>query len=120
MKVAFIILEFSIVLFIVYLIVTQIMWPAVRGTMLFPMFRKEQKIRNDMLDLNQKMQEMELADAYEQRRREYFGTSTEEETDMAQAAAIAKKAGSKEPFNDEQWTKTQPIKVDIKLDEEPK
>lgn len=89
MKTVFFVGEGVFIALILYFIFTQLMLPALRGTSLFPYFRKEGKIREEIVDLNQEKHEAELRDELEQRRREWFGTTTKEATDAAEATAAS-------------------------------
>lgn len=41
-------------------IVTQILWPAMKGTALFPVFRRERRIRSEIVEAAQEREEREL------------------------------------------------------------
>lgn len=72
-------IELGMIVALTFLVVSQILVPAVRGTRLFPIFRKEHTLKEEVLDLNQEKYEAELADAIEQRKHEWFGTRDEKE-----------------------------------------
>lgn len=52
--------EFVLVFFGILFIVTQMIIPAIRGTASFPMFHKEQKLVNELVDVNQQQREQAL------------------------------------------------------------
>ena len=53
-------LDLIIVSIVVYLFLTQLLLPVIRGTKIFPMFRKEGKLRSQVTDVNQKILEKGL------------------------------------------------------------
>lgn len=53
---------------IVYVIASQVLLPAVRGTKLFPWFRRETKLLAKIAEANQEIREKELADVLKQHR----------------------------------------------------
>lgn len=49
-----------------YLIVTQLLIPGVNGTMLFPLFKKQQVLTNKLIEQNQEFVDQRLAKAIEE------------------------------------------------------
>ena len=92
MKFAFVLFEATLIVGLLYVIISQILLPGLRGTRLWPAFRREHRLKEQVIDLNQQRQEDEIADELEARRREWYGTTTQAETDAAQAADQAAKA----------------------------
>ena len=45
---------------VIYLFVFQMVVPTIRGTKIFPMFRREKKLRSEMVNVNQKILEKDL------------------------------------------------------------
>lgn len=62
----FALIEFILLCVIAWVVVTQVLWPAVRGKRLFPMFRTEQKLKSVLVDQEQEFAEQRIAKAIEQ------------------------------------------------------
>lgn len=58
----FALLELASILLLLYFIYSQILQPAIRGTKLFPFFRKEHNIQEEIEDVRQSIHEKELAE----------------------------------------------------------
>ena len=56
----FILLEFVMYVFIMYIVFTQILLPAARGTKMFPFFRREQKLNARIDEAQQSLYEKDL------------------------------------------------------------
>jgi len=52
--------EFAVCVTVMILIVTQMLVPSLKGTKMFPMFQKEQKIQSEIRELNQESSEVDL------------------------------------------------------------
>jgi hypothetical protein len=57
----FIVLDICFTSIALYLFVTQMVLPTIRGTKWFPMFKKEAKLASELVDVNQKVVEKDLA-----------------------------------------------------------
>lgn len=55
------VIEIVFVFFAVILIATQILWPTVCGTLLFPLFRKTGKLEHDLAEANQEQTDLRLS-----------------------------------------------------------
>lgn len=76
------IIIFAGLFLLAYIIISQVLVPAIRGTKLFPMFRRESKLKEEILDANQALHENELEDELEERRRAL--EAEQEDRDYAQ------------------------------------
>ena len=54
------VIEVALWTIVLYLLITQVLIPLIKGTRTFPMFRKEQKLREEIVDVNQKVLEKDL------------------------------------------------------------
>jgi hypothetical protein len=54
------ILERLTCILLLAVVIFQMIIPAIRGTKMFPMFRRERKLKEKVIDLNQKVAEKEL------------------------------------------------------------
>ena len=52
--------EFVVFVVVILLIITQMLMPSLKGTKMFPMFQKEQKIQSEIRKLNQEFSEVDL------------------------------------------------------------
>lgn len=52
--------EFFVCFVLVMMAVTQMLIPSLKGTKMFPMFKREQKLQNEIVELNQKSSEVDL------------------------------------------------------------
>lgn len=50
---------------IIWTLITQVLIPVFRGTKLFPLFRREEKLRNEIEEANQQLVEKSLEDELE-------------------------------------------------------
>lgn len=64
--VIFYVIELALLFAAAWLIVTQIVWPAMRGKQLFPLFRKEQKLKSVLVEQEQEFVEQRLEKAVEE------------------------------------------------------
>jgi hypothetical protein len=62
MRLAFYVLEFAVVVLLLYFLMSQLIVPAMRGTALFPFFRRERKLKEEILDVQQEIREDALED----------------------------------------------------------
>lgn len=56
----FIVLEVTMILLLIIAVVSQIIVPAVKGTKLFPLFDKRKKLKNEIVELKTRKEEMSL------------------------------------------------------------
>lgn len=52
--------EFVLCFVLVMVAITQMLIPSLKGTQMFPMFRREQKLQNEITELNQQSSEVDL------------------------------------------------------------
>ena len=52
--------EFLVCFVLVMVAITQMLIPSLKGTKMFPMFKREQKLQNEITELNQKSSEVDL------------------------------------------------------------
>lgn len=52
--------EFAICMTLILMVITQMLVPSLKGTRMFPLFRKEQKIQSKIRGLNQESNEVDL------------------------------------------------------------
>ena len=52
--------EFAICVAVILMVITQMLVPSLKGTQMFPMFRKEQKLQSEIRGLNQESNEVDL------------------------------------------------------------
>ena len=64
--VIFYVIELILLFTAAWFILTQVMWPAVRGKKLFPLFRKEQKLKTVLVEQEQEFVEQRLEKAIEE------------------------------------------------------
>lgn len=64
--VIFFIIELALLFTVAWFILTQVLSPAVRGKKLFPLFRKEQKLKTTLVSQEQEFVEQRLEQAIEQ------------------------------------------------------
>ena len=53
-------LKIVVVIFIVWVLVTQILIPGIKDTKIFPFFRKEKQLTKDLEEVNQQIKEKEI------------------------------------------------------------
>jgi hypothetical protein len=63
----------------IWAIVTQIFFPAIRGTQVFPMFRREAKLVEELVEANQQVREKKLEDSIVQAKKELQPTQEKSE-----------------------------------------
>ena len=63
--VIFYVLELVLLAATAWFILTQVLWPAFRGKKLFPLFRKEQKLKDVLVEQEQEFVEQRLKKAIE-------------------------------------------------------
>jgi hypothetical protein len=72
------ILETVFLILGIWVVVTQIFFPAIRGTQVFPMFRKEAKLVEELVEVNQKVREKGLEDTIKETKKELDPKPAEE------------------------------------------
>jgi hypothetical protein len=55
-----VITEAVIIMLLIYIVISQLLVPAYRGTKMFPFFRKERKLKEQIVEANQDLYEDEL------------------------------------------------------------
>lgn len=65
-----IVFEMLMVSVLVWTLITQISIPIFRGTRLFPMFRKEEKLKNELANINQEILEKNIEQKIKKKKRE--------------------------------------------------
>jgi len=65
------IFEFSIIILAMWLLITQVSIPVFRGTKLFPLFRREEKLRSELEEARQKTLEKKLEKKIREARGDY-------------------------------------------------
>lgn len=60
MRGTFFTLEAIAILVLVYVVISQLIWPAIRGTQFFPWFRRERRLESQIAEAQQKLREQEL------------------------------------------------------------
>jgi len=53
-------IEFALCFGLVVLTITQMLIPSLKGTQMFPMFRREHELQNEITELNQQSSEVDL------------------------------------------------------------
>lgn len=81
-------IELAMVVGAFYLITTQLLIPGVKGTMLFPLFKKQQQLTNKLIEQNQEFVEQHLARAIEENEKVLHPVSPES-IDQRMATTIA-------------------------------
>jgi hypothetical protein len=54
-----------------WFIITQMIFPAIRGTQVFPIFRKEAKLIGELVEVNQKVREKGLEDTIKETKKQF-------------------------------------------------
>jgi hypothetical protein len=64
-----------------YLVVSQVILPAIFGNQLFPIFRKEKNIRDEITEVNQNLKEADLSHKLDSLKQQLENTHTPKEED---------------------------------------
>jgi len=92
------VLEILFVLFVVIMLITQVIIPAIRGRILFPIFGRTAKLEHDLAEANQEVAEVKLeqeVEAVKQHAKEVFTPRMDKE--VATVAAEIKAAKPRKP-----------------------
>ena len=72
------VLEIISVIAALWFVITQILFPAIRGTKVFPIFRREAKLVEELVGVNQKIREKKLEDTIKETKKNLDPENKEE------------------------------------------
>lgn len=67
------IVELGVLLLVLYVVISQLIVPGIRRTKLFPLFRREHRLKESIIDLNQEQYEATLERALAAQREAFDG-----------------------------------------------